>query len=270
MRRSLVTADASGFLPHDHVAWSGSGPASLVALAGAAFTQAAFRGEKLMFIVGEADTHRLAALPGAAELVAAGTLDIQPTGAAYSGDTDAQRDTFEGLLDQALSQGYTGLCVVADNSSAASGSDDDFAAWLEWEAIADRMQSELPINGICYFDAGQVSAQRLADIAALHPVVNVALTHRFCLTFDGAVVRVAGAIEPFDQAQIRRLLHAAPELTRCIIDIAHAEFVDYRFLCALHDAAKPDQPIQVRGALPALRRVWDTLDVKEPAVAFYD
>lgn len=70
----------------------------------------------------------------------------------------SQRDTFAAELAEALSEGYTGIRVAADNSSLVD-TPERLQAWLEWEEVADRFMAENPVTGLCAFD-GTGSGQR--------------------------------------------------------------------------------------------------------------
>lgn len=81
----------------------------------------------------------------------------------------AQRATFQATLDEALGDGYAGLRVVADNTSLiATGG--QLAAWLEWEAEADRFMAENPVTGLCAFDAARADAGDLRKVMNAHRV----------------------------------------------------------------------------------------------------
>lgn len=272
MRRSLITSDPTVLGAHDHVAWCGDGPAAFERVAVAAFTAAVARGERLLFVAADPDPARLARLEGWRDLVDDGTLLPTPASEAYaaSGDLAAQRAQFEGLLDQALADGYSGLCVAADNSTPAAAPQADFASWLAWEAVADRLQACRPINGICFFDTTQVPASRLSDVATLHPVLCADIEEpSFRLFFDNGVLRLTGELDSFSAPQIQRILRCAPLLTQPPLDISALEFIDHQALLVLDAAARSHRDEgrwRLCGAPPVVRRVWELLDVADPGL----
>lgn len=268
MRRPLVTSDPTELTTHDHVAWSGHGLDELYQVAVTTFTAAVERGQQLMFVADDPDPTRLDGLAGRDDLLDRGALQLVSVADTYSEPMDmaAQQAAFETALDAALVEGYTGICVVADNSVSACG--DDFAAWLEWEATADRLQSARPITGVCFFDAERVPEERLADVAALHPVVSEDLGDAsYRLFTDEGVVRVIGDLDTFGAEQLQRILRSAPPLIGGVLDITDVGFVDHTALLTLNRAAAGDT-LRVRGAKPVVRRLWDLLDVPAPTLEF--
>src|SRR2546426_1307834 len=119
MRRQLRVDDAGALEPHDHVVWYGDGADDLYALASTALAAGARRREKLMFVAQQPDPARLAGVDGLTRLLDCGQLELVDIEGVYgtSGAFSSTRQlaTFEGVLADALSEGYTGIRVVADN-----------------------------------------------------------------------------------------------------------------------------------------------------------
>jgi hypothetical protein len=270
-RRQLTTSDPSRLCLHDHVAWTGEGPEALDRLAVSVFSGAAERGELLVFVTDEPDPKRLAALDGVDDLMSRGVLQLQSISDTYGGLSDpaAQRLVFEELLERALADGHTGISVVADNSTLAEGSDEEFAAWLDWEATADALQASRPVGGVCYFDRRRVSRERMADLAVMHPVLSADFeAPSFQIFVDGDAVRVVGALDYFCVEQLRRILGAAPRVTERVLDVSRVEFIHHGALCALNDLAASDRTVRLSGASNMVRRVWKLLDLASPALDF--
>lgn len=265
-RRTRVVASPSSLRRHDHVAWCGDGSADLLSLAVQAFRAAAARGEQLMFVSEDADPGVFGS-PGGLDdldqLINSGTLQCQTIGAAYDDEgvgVDDRRAQFLRLADEAIARGYSGLCVVADNSVFASGTDEEFAAWLAWEAAADEIQSTVPINGICYFDRARVPVDRLADVATLHPVRSRRFeTPSFQLFFDDGVVRVLGVLETANAEQLTRVLTNARTLAGRKLDLSGVEFANHHGLLALAELANGEGPVLLRAAPSGVQRVWELL-----------
>lgn len=233
-----------------------------------AFRSAAARGDRLLFISADGDPAVLDAgassdgLTDLDRLVDSGALVCRPPADLYASraTVDDRRSGFEATVEDALAAGYQGLCVVADNSPFADGSDDEFTAWLAWEAAADELQSTAPINGVCYFDRDRVSAERIADISTLHPVVSADMERpTFQLVFDGPRVNVFGALETVNVDRIARVLASVPTLTEREFDLSGVEFVNHRGLLALARLAADDRPVRVHAAPRSVRRVWDLI-----------
>lgn len=270
-RRHLTTWDPSGLCVHDHVAWSGEAPDALDRIAVSVFSGAAERGELMVFVCDDPDRQRLAGLAGVDDLIARGALQLLSVADTYdrSLDAGAQLLVFEELLERALADGHTGISVVADNSALAAGSDEDFAAWLNWEATADALQATRPVGGVCYFDHRLVSSERMADLAVMHPVLSADFeAPSFQIFVDGDAVRVVGALDYFCIEKLRRILGAAPKITDRVLDISEVEFVHHGALRAFNDLAGNDRAVRLSGVSDVVRRVWKLLDVASPALEF--
>jgi hypothetical protein len=107
------------------------------------------------------------------EMVDRGELVIASVADIYGPDRmvapSSQRETFAGALAEALSDGYTGIRVAADNSSLID-TPERLQAWLAWEEVADRFIAENPLTGLCGFDRTRVGSAILSAVMAAHRV----------------------------------------------------------------------------------------------------
>ncbi len=101
------------------------------------------------------------------ELVIASVTDIY--GPDRMVEATSQRETFATALAEALSEGYTGIRVAADNSSLID-TPERLQAWLAWEEVADRFMAENPVTGLCAFDRTRVEAATLTEVMGSHHV----------------------------------------------------------------------------------------------------
>jgi MEDS: MEthanogen/methylotroph, DcmR Sensory domain len=188
---------------------------------------------------------------------------------AHLSDPVAQLHQFEATLEQALAEGYSGLSVVADNSRMVEGSDEDFDAWLSWEATADQMQQTRKVMGVCYFDLQRVPTDRLAQLSAMHPVRYEGFPQpTFQVFCDADALRVLGELESLNTDQLRRVVGAAVSVTGRELDISELEFIDHHALLALDQVARSGPNVRLRGARSIVHRVWGLLDVTTPALEF--
>lgn len=273
MRRQLRVERADALEPHDHVAWYGNGADDLYALANVALAAGARRNEKLMFVANDPDPALLSGVGDIDRLLEYGQLELADVDDVYgrSGffSPDDQLTTFEGVLSQALDAGYEGIRVVADNTPLASGDADRFRSWLAWEQITDHFQSRSNVTGICYFDRGVLSEDRLSDLASLHPVCAAGnVEPPFSFFVDGDAVAVTGALDAWSDAQFRRILDSAPDERELVIDLSGTEFVDHRALLALNAIATAERPVHIRRAPPLLRRMPSLLAISTPHLCF--
>jgi MEDS: MEthanogen/methylotroph, DcmR Sensory domain/STAS domain len=251
----------------------GRGADDLYSLATTALAEGARRNEKLMFVADAPDVARLQGIAGLDELLSVGQLELAPVEAVYGGSgafsPKAQLATFEAVLADALAAGYTGIRVVADNTSLATGDDAAFHRWLRWEQVTDRFQSSANVTGICYFDGRKLSSDRRADLAAIHPVRSVTVPPTpFSFVVDGDAVLVTGALDFWSEQQFRRLLRTAPDDAPLTLDLSHVEFVDHRALLALNAAASHTRPVRISHATHVLRQLQRMLAVPTPHLRF--
>jgi hypothetical protein len=273
MRRHTAVDDLRHLDDHDHVAWFGRGPDELDRIARDAFAAGARRNERMIFVTADPDTSGLAQMPDVGSMIDRGDLEITSLAAVYgsseSVDAGKQLTMFEQVLDAALSRGYSGIRVVADNTPFARGSNSAFESWLEWEYLADQLQATRPVIGVCYFDVRDGRADRMADLAAAHPVLPAnSAAPPFQLFCDDGALRAAGCLEAVFAQRMRRAIARLPADRPVTLDVSAAEFVDHRALLVLSEAATPDRPITVRGAGAVLRRLWEILDLPNSNLSF--
>lgn len=271
MRRHLVTGDAAGLRAHDHTAWCGEGPRQLHRLAASVFDEAAQRNELMLLVSDQPRPEWLVDLEHLDALLERGDLRLASVDAVYANffDPVAQLHQFEATLEQALAEGYSGLSVVADNSRMVEGSDEDFDAWLAWEATADQLQLNRQVLGVCYFDLQRVPTERLAQLAAMHPVRYQGFPRpTFEVFCDADALRVLGELEGLNTDEVQRVVGAAVSVTGRELDISDLEFIDHNALLALDQIARSGTNIRVRGARSIVHRVWGLLDVPTPALEF--
>ena len=265
-------------------------------MATAAFADGARRREKLMFVAEDPDSSLLSGVDGIGRLLATGQLELLPvdtvygTGKAFS--ASAQLATFEGVLADALADGYRGIRVVADNTPLVGGDDESFRRWLAWEHLTDRFQAASTVTGVCFFDHAALSDERKADLAALHPVRSASTVEPpFSLFSEGDALFVTGTLDTSSAEQFRRLLGTLPVDRPLVVDVSAAEPVDHHALLVLAESASADRPLRVRGnghlrelvsligfaaphlrfeyggsAVPRCARCGEVIGVYEPAV----
>jgi hypothetical protein len=280
VRRNYATAIPAGLEVGDHVAWIGDGQGALNRLATEVIREATRHEDLTLFVSSDADPARLVDVPDLDRLLADGEVGLARIGDMYPGgldfDPSDQLAIFADVLADALAAGYRGIRVVADNTSLAQGDDDAWQRWLRWEQITDRFQSTNPVLGLCYFDRGEVTATRLADLQHAHPVNGAApagdidaAEPGFQLFFDRGDLRLVGQVEYSSMAALRRLLAAVPAGAGYVIDVDGADWLDHRTLHALYELSEERQfYLVVRNASPLIVRIWTLLALKSDRVIF--
>lgn len=238
--------------PHDHTVWFGEGSADLYALASEALAEGVRRNEKLMFVAAGPDPARLTDLD-AERLIEGGQLVVADVDAVYGGGTDfsasAQLDMFRNALDDALAAGYSGIRVVADNTPLALGDDTSFARWLAWEQLTDHFQAASMVTGICFFDRTALSAERLSDIAALHPVrmADAPVEPDVTIFVDRDAVQLIGTLGADSSGQLRRLLATIDFAVKPTLDLSAAHLLDNEPLRVVAGFASAERPLALLG-----------------------
>jgi hypothetical protein len=274
VRRELTARDPRSLQPHDHVFWSGNGTAGLYDLASAALAAGARRNERLLFVAIDPDAGRLAGVGDLELLLARGQLQLHDVEAIYGAEGTfshtTQLETFEGVLDDALAAGYSGIRVVADNTPlVADTGEEGYKSWLRWEQLTDRFQAASPVTGICYFDSDALDDERLADLAALHPVRAAnAVAPPFRFFSDEGAVSVTGALDLWSSQRFERVLSTTPADQPLFLDLSRAEFVDHRALLALNDVATAARPVWIDGASRLVCELPSLLQLPTPYLRF--
>jgi hypothetical protein len=124
------------------------------------------------------------------------------------------------------------------------------------------------VTGVCYFDRQPVSSDRLADLAAMHPVLSADIeAPSFQLYVDGDTVRVSGAVDFFSVDQLRRILDDAPKLTERVLDLSEVDYVHHRALLAVNELATEGRPVRVKSN-SIVHHMWSLLNMPSPALEF--
>lgn len=247
MRCRGLLDDAALAHVHDHVAWVGHGRAGLDDAARRVFASAA-PDEQLLFLPRDGDAGAIGT-ELAADL-ARGRLVVIASDEAYRplldggpGIQDAQLRRFDAVVDAALSAGYRGVRIVADNTATLGGGAEQVARWLDWEQLADRWLLERPVSGNCYFDADAIDPDLLDAVLRRHPS-SVGATTAWRLGYEhdaehGTVVSLAGSVDAFDVAELvaalRALLHRDG---RVDLSLSATAFLHHSVPFALADLAR--------------------------------
>ncbi|HVC14668.1 MAG TPA: MEDS domain-containing protein [Acidimicrobiales bacterium] len=149
-----------------HAGWTFNGTRVFEERAASFLAAGLAAGERLIFVSDDPDPDRLPS-----ELVASGALLVLSTGEIYGPDrivdSFVQRRTFERAAEDAVSMGYAGLRVTADNTSLIAGVR-RLDAWVGWETEAEALMQRKRVTGLCAFDVARADAAALRVVMALH------------------------------------------------------------------------------------------------------
>ncbi len=232
------------------------------------------RGERLLCVGDRVIASIRADADGADALIASGTLRTLTLAQATDGTrTSVPGDHlayYEAVTREAIADGYAGLRVIAEVSALAADPADR-ARLVQWEHLAD---GYIARNGgftaMCAY-SGALTAEALADVASVHPLVHAPETiPPFRVFFEDGHVAVAGSVDTFTADRLARVLAASPVGDgRAVLDLRLVEFVDVaasrviaRWAQQLGDGSVP---LEVRGASPLFRRMWQLLGLDEMA-----
>ena len=224
--------------PHDHIGWAFSGPEEFARVAGDFLREGRELGEQLMFVADDPARPayaELAASFAAADFGVASIADVY--GASGIVDAATQRATFATALKQALTDGYTGIRVAADNTSLVQ-TPERFKAWMHWELVADGFMSANRVTGLCGFDRTAVNVDTLRHLVTLHPISSAAdPVPQFRLFVDGAGLCLEGEIDDIAVGYLRRALGVLPKGTPAAVDLTGARARDVAVESELRELA---------------------------------
>jgi anti-anti-sigma regulatory factor len=170
---------------------------------------------------------------------------------------DAQLAMYDGAVDQALADGYTGLRVAADITPLIAD-DSRRASHLHWEQFADRYIAERPLAPICMYDTRSISG--IEPIACVHAFQGPKEPAFAVFAESASRVALAGEVDGIAAAHLEEILRCLPDGDERI-DLTGVSFVDGRGAWTIRAAAlrRKDEgrPIRLVGAQPAFRRVWE-------------
>jgi hypothetical protein len=225
------------------------------------------RGDRLMWI-GDDFAGRVG-LPEAEGLLARGALQLLPTSSSYESEQSFARaeqyDFYDAATRQARTDGYAGLCVVADVTQLAA--DPARAPELvRWEHLADRFIAEgSGMTAMCLYDGDRLAAATVIELAGVHPWVRlVAEEAPFRTWSDGTRLCLAGCVDTFSADRLASVLASVPidgpvaRLDLSALDYADAAAV--RTIAGWTDQRHADGVrVELLGAPRFFRRIWHLL-----------
>ncbi len=232
------------------------------------------RGERLL-CVGDDVVQRLRGddplLPGAADLLARGALELLTVAEAYDAagafSVERQFAYYEAETRRARDEGYTGLRVVAELSPLAADPARR-AELVRWEHVADEfMASGSGMTAMCGYRA-DLRSEALADVTSVHPMVHAADGGpSFRIFVDEDRLVLAGSVDTFSADRLARVLASSPLSDAAVIDLGPMEFMDVSAARVLarwaHDLQGCSVRVEVRNAPPLFRRMWQILALDE-------
>jgi hypothetical protein len=239
------------------------------------------RGERLLCVgdrVIDSIRNEAAEFGGVEALIASGTLQTlaleEAYDAAVASTPEQQLAYYEGATRRAIEDGYRGLRVIAEVTPLAADPARR-AELVRWEHIADDFIAQgTGFTALCAY-SGQLTREALTDVASVHPLVHAPDgVPSFRVSFDDNRVAVAGSVDTFDADRLARVLASSPVASDgAVLDLELLTFVDVAGSRVIARWASGMQgrtvPLEVRGASPLFRRMWQVLALDEVApIAF--
>ena len=265
--------------PADHVCWVYDDPRELDAAAARFLAGGLARGERLLVVGnGMIETLHRETLPfgGTDALLATGALQILDLSTAYAGSEqftpERQLAFYDAATRQAIADGYTGLRVAAEGSAlAADPTSRDIL--VRWEHLADGfVASGSGFTAMCAYRS-DLSAEALADLAAVHPVVRASeAVPSFQVFHDDDRVVLTGSVDTVSAPRLGRVLVESPGARQpAVLDLSLLEFIDVAGCQVLARwVAGLDGPLQVTGASRLVERMWRLLGLDQLAPMVFE
>ncbi|SOD98462.1 STAS domain-containing protein [Blastococcus haudaquaticus] len=235
------------------------------------------RGERLLCVgerVIESLDGGIAPLGDTDALIADGALSTLTLAEAYEATgtftPEAQFAFYDEATRTAIADGYRGLRVVADVGGLAvdPGTRD---VLIRWEHLADEYMAQgSGMSAMCTYHRG-IPQAALAAATSVHPLVHAPeAPPPFQVFFDDDRVALVGSVDTFGADRLARVLASSPVSgDRAVLDLGRLEFVDVAGSRVIahwaQDLDRRSLPLEVRGASPLLRRMWQVLGLGDVA-----
>jgi anti-anti-sigma regulatory factor len=262
----------------DHLCWVYDDDGDFDAAVRAFLAGGLARGERLL-CVGERVIDSLAGgatapLGDTHALQAQGVLRTLTLAEAYAATgsftPEAQLAFYDEATRSAIADGYRGLRVVADVGGLAADPQTRDVL-MRWEHLADEYMAQgSGMTAMCTYRR-DLPVAALAEATSVHPLVHAPDGHpAFQVFFDDHRVAVTGSVDTFSADRLARILASSPVPGQgAVLDLEHVEFVDVAASRTIarwaHDLDARSLPLEVRGASPLLRRMWEVLGLERIA-----
>lgn len=274
MRRHGSVDSVAGLGLSDHLCWVYDGPDAFLG-PGLEWLSDGLRLNQRLFYSADRPPEQLREdvqlLSGVDRLIDAGVLELVELGKTYPGcrvlDPDAQLAAYDAMAQQAVTEGYAGIRVLAEGTplvARAAG----HAECASWEHVAERyMGRGNPLAAFCAYHRSTIGEEAAQELLASHALFHDdRVPVPFQVFGDGNEVKLIGEVDAFSAPMFQRILARVGEPEPVVLDLSEAEFVDHHALLAI---ARSSARLDLRGASPTLRRLWDMMDLSvTPGVRF--
>jgi anti-anti-sigma factor len=245
----------------EHVCWLLDDPATYTGVAAELLAEGSRRGQKPV-VFGPEGSAPLA------QLAAGAAIAVDPHATFIGGgplDPMILLALFREQAALAEADGYEALRVVADM--------DWLLPWeptteqiVSFEIQLDRLIRELKATIICAYRRSSFDTAAIAGALSAHPAQlgdNERPHFRFVADGPGSW-RLTGEIDLGVRCALEAAVAAATAQGDCVIDISGLDFIDVAGMRAIASAGQ-GRAMELRGASPALRRLWELSGFSELA-----
>lgn len=249
--------DLDDLPPGSHVCWIVDKPAGYLERAARLLVQGESTGQKTV-LFGPEPSGDLNMLRPLAATVADPYVAFLDKGAL---DPEAIFAVFREQTAAARAQGYSSLRVVADMDWLLPA-DPDIDAIVGFELLLDRLVGEIAVTVICAYRSSSFDTDAILATLAVHPLAHgreKAPQFRL-IAGDSGSWHLRGEVDLSVLPAFGSALKAVAD-GGCVLDVAGLDFIDVAGLRAIVEAAvSAGVTMQLRGAQPHLKRVWDLVE----------
>lgn len=156
-------------------------------------------------------------------------------------DPPAQLAVYRAATEEALAEGYTGLRVVADDTSLVR-TPEQLDAFARYEHLIDRYRQTAPFSAACGFNRAELGGRAIAELTCMHPAGNADVLFRLyaCRPEEGSAT-LSGEIDESNRDIFVKALERAelrPVGGRLVLLAEDLRFIDHRTLLHLEAYAQ--------------------------------
>jgi anti-anti-sigma regulatory factor len=269
MRASGVINDVRALRLHDHVCWGYRDPGDFLAAAQGFLAEGLTLGHRVCFVASDpGDTGPWLAMHGFRQALSSGAATILDSKDVYpsSGfvEPSTQVATYKAATDAAIAAGFTGLRVAADVTTLVR-TPESLDAVARYEHMVDQYMVTQGYSAMCGYSLVELAENDFAQIACMHPAVNVDLAPFRMHAGENADLVLSGELDITTVELLAGTLERlgpSSNVASLTLDAAELRFADHRSLIALSEfGSRIGAAIVFRAPPPQIGRLLDILDL---------
>lgn len=264
-RQNGERSEVGGLGPSDHICWAYDDTAEMVDQAAVFLFDGLAAGERVAFIGDQgasgAVAKRLSELAGNTD-----KLEVWLLGDAYPGsdsiDPAFQVARYAALVDEALSQGFTGLRIVAEATPLVTDPVRR-SRFVDYEMAIEEFMATHRFSAMCAYRSDVLGSSAVAELASVHPLASQGATTVQLFRHSDGALGLAGEIDLANDDIFEGVLHRLrPAPNRpLIIDVSNLVFMDADGMLRLERWAARNERVVLRSPRSVLCRLAGLLQV---------